>query len=86
MARIVCNFLHDASSVHSRSIACDSDKQKLYHLNQPLQTVTVSVQNLLECDLYCFKDGAYYCYCAYVLCIARYLGFLWVVPTNTGIF
>ena len=33
-----------------------------------------------------FKDGAYYCYCAYVLRIAKYSGFLWVVPTNTGIF
>ena len=33
-----------------------------------------------------FKDGAYYCYCAYVLHIARYSGLLWVVPTNTGIF
>ena len=32
------------------------------------------------------KDGAYYCYCAYVLRISRYSGFLWVVPTNTGIF
>ena len=32
------------------------------------------------------KDGAYYCYCAYVLRIARYSGFLWVVPINTGIF
>ena len=32
-----------------------------------------------------FKDGAYYCYCAYVLRISRYSGFLWVVPTNTGI-
>ena len=32
------------------------------------------------------KDGAYYCYCAYVLRIARYSGFLWVVPTNTRIF
>ena len=34
----------------------------------------------------CLKDGAYYCYCAYVLRIARYSGFLWMVPTNTGIF
>ena len=32
------------------------------------------------------KDGAYYCYCAYVLRISRHSGFLWVVPTNTGIF
>ena len=28
----------------------------------------------------------YFCYCAYVLRISRYSGFLWVVPTNTGIF
>ena len=32
------------------------------------------------------KDGAYYCYCAYVLRILRYSDFLWVVPANTGIF
>ena len=30
-----------------------------------------------------FKDGAYYCYCAYVLHISRYLGFLSVMLTNT---
>ena len=34
----------------------------------------------------CIKDGAYYCYCAYVLCVSRYSCFLWVVPTNIGIF
>ena len=33
-----------------------------------------------------FKDGAYFCYCAYVLRIWRYSGFLWLVPSNTGIF
>lgn len=33
-----------------------------------------------------FKDGACYCYCAYVLRISIYTGFLWVVPANTGIF
>ena len=32
-----------------------------------------------------FKDGAYYCYCAYVLRISRYSDFLWVVLINTGI-
>ena len=32
------------------------------------------------------KDGAYLCYCAYVLRISRYSGFLRVVLTNTGIF
>ena len=39
-----------------------------------------------EPDKIVFKDGAYYCYCAYVLRIARYSGFQWVVLTNTGIF
>ena len=33
-----------------------------------------------------FKDGAYYCYCAYVLRICRYSDFLSVVLTNAGIF
>ena len=33
-----------------------------------------------------FKDGAYYCYCAYVLRVSRYPAFLWVVISNTGIF
>ena len=33
-----------------------------------------------------FKDGADYCYCAFILHISRYLGFLSVVLTNAGIF
>ena len=33
-----------------------------------------------------FKDGAYYCYCAYVLRISRYSDFLLPMLTNTGIF
>ena len=33
-----------------------------------------------------FKDGAYYCYCAYVLRISRYSDFLSVMLTKTGIF
>ena len=33
-----------------------------------------------------FKDGAYYCHCAYVLCISRYWDFLSLMLTNTGIF
>ena len=38
------------------------------------------------CTILVFKDGAYYCYCAYVLRISRYSCFLSVVLTNTGIF
>ena len=32
------------------------------------------------------KDGAYYCYCAYVLRISRYSDFLSPMLTNKGIF
>ena len=32
------------------------------------------------------KNGAYFCYCAYLLRMWRYSGFLWVVPINNGIF
>ena len=33
-----------------------------------------------------FKDGGYYCYCAYVLRISRYSDFLSPMLTNTGTF
>ena len=33
-----------------------------------------------------FKDGASFCYCAYVLCILGYSGFLTNLPTKTTIF
>ena len=33
-----------------------------------------------------FKDGAYYCYCAYVLRISRYSSYLSVMLTDTEIF
>ena len=36
-------------------------------------------------EMQLFKDGAYYCYCAYVLRILRYSDFLSVMLTNTGI-
>jgi len=41
--------------------------------------------NLLKTSAY-FKDGAYYCYCAYVLRISRYSDFPSPMLTNTGIF
>ena len=37
-------------------------------------------------DHECFKDGAYFCYCAYVLRISRYSGFLWWCPLKQGYF
>ena len=43
-------------------------------------------EKLLKCASVKIKDGAYFCYCTYDLRISRYSSFLWVVPTNTGIF
>ena len=37
-------------------------------------------------NLNLIKDGAYFCYCGYLVHISRYSVFLLVVPTNTGIF
>ena len=34
----------------------------------------------------CHKDGASFCYCAYILCISRNSGFLRTVPTNMKVF
>ena len=42
--------------------------------------------NMIEKKIHLFKDGAYYCYCAYVLRISRYSDFLSPVLTNTWIF
>ena len=37
-------------------------------------------------SFFSFMDGAYYCYCAFVLRISRYSDFLSPMLTNTGIF
>ena len=48
--------------------------------------ITTEQNCYINCgDLY-VKDGAYYCYCAYVLLFSRYSDFLSVMLTNTGIF
>ena len=44
------------------------------------------VNQVLDLVINVLKDGAYYCYCAYVLRTSRYSGFLSVMPTNTEIF
>ena len=46
----------------------------------------LDVQTLSSLLVQRFKDGAYYCYCAYVLRISRYSDFLSPMLTNTGIF
>ena len=50
------------------------------------QRVRVWLINQRCCGHWAIKDGAYYCYCAYVLRISRYSDFLSPLLTNTGIF
>ena len=47
---------------------------------------TCSYIRMMLYSLQHFKDGAYYCYCAYVLRISRYSDFLSAMLTDTGIF
>ena len=51
-----------------------------------LLTYQVSMASAANGQDSSIKDGAYYCYCAYVLRISRYSDFLSPVLTNTGIF
>ena len=60
------------------------DKDKSFDLNWQVQGFSLPLAEPKKLLCKFIKDGAYYCYCAYVLLISRYSGFLWVVPTNTG--
>ena len=59
------------------------NRDHFHHLvtNDTRSTCKVHVQRVNK-----LKDGAYYCYCAYVLRTSRYSGFLSVMLTNTEIF
>ena len=84
--------------VFMRKIYCSSSYHSKIHL--PEYQVFYSLWHFSECNVNllkdklqrrrsCFadlKDGAYYCYCAYVLRISRYSDFLSVMLTNTVIF
>ena len=58
----------------------------LYNLNQHSPDNSMKFRSLSNgWLLVVLKDGAYYCYCAYVLRISRYSDFLSPMLTNTGI-
>ena len=58
----------------------------LFHIFIFIYSIACSMFALILMRQNVIKDGAYFCYCSCVLRISRYSGFLWVVPTNTGIF
>ena len=45
----------------------------------------IGMNEFYQCILSLLMDGAYYCYCAYVLRISRYSDFLSPMLTNTGV-
>ena len=54
--------------------------------SQSSPSINNEIRRKMNLKFKLFKDGAYYCYCAYVLRISRYSDFLSVMLTNTGIF
>ena len=70
---------------HSPCLKMRENEQK-DELNLLSATLSCSDNNICLLLALCLKDGVYFCYWAYFLCISRYSGFLCVVPTNTGIF
>ena len=80
---IMSRYLEKAELCFASPLFCQLSKTKFGYKKR---AKGLSCTRLRELVFEAFKDGAYYCYCAYVLCISRYSGFLWVVPTNTRIF
>ena len=58
----------------------------MHMLPNACRTCSTIIFALLTNDSRELKDGAYYCYCAYVLRISIYSGFLSVMLTNAMIF
>ena len=81
------------TSVTKNSLSQDSNHpDNLFHSRLEilccLLEVACPILNLIVLirSDFALKDGAYYCYCAYVLRISRYSDFLSPVLTNTEIF
>ena len=51
-----------------------------------MMMIIIIIGILIIITTFKIKDGAYYCYCAYVLRISRYSDFQLPMLTNTGIF
>ena len=77
--KLTLNGINDLQPPHSQ---CQDFYQVMCCLILSLQIKSQSA----TIQMTAIKDGAYFCYCAYVLRISRYSGLLWVVPTNTRIF
>ena len=78
---VQCNWPEQLATVQSTNFSNKQRNDKFLMLN----TSASNAQSYGEL-FSVIKDGAYYCYCAYVLCISRYSDFLSLMLTNTGIF
>ena len=78
---VQCNWPEQLATVQSTNFSNKQRNDKFLMLN----TSASNAQSYGEL-FSVIKDGAYYCYCAYVLRISRYSDFLSLMLTNTGIF
>ena len=69
-------------------IMSSAEIDRVIKIAEPLVRELVCTMPIYPRSYVCpvLKGGVYFCYCAYVLRISRYSGFLWAVHTNTGIF
>ena len=64
----------------------DYQIQKIQRVQNAAARLAYNAGKYCHITPFLFKDGAYYCYCAYVLRISRYSDFLSPMLTDTGIF
>ena len=83
------NYLTRATLPRENAEKCTSSSApcpSVYPNDPTINSSYQSSRSFWSGEFQCIKDGAFFCYCAYVLRISRYSGFLWMVPPNAGIF
>ena len=78
--KVIGNFVMDYECTTNSALLKDGNLLTQRQPETVLAPVTYrSSRRRHQQKLVLLKDGAYYCYCAYVLRISRYLGFLSVI-------
>ena len=93
---LYCNWCYDGECAEQTSRGCVQLYSTIAH--QPnvhganrckgpsMINITTPFNDTRSLKFNTQPTSAYFCYCENVLRISRYSGFLWAVPTNTGIF
>ena len=77
-------------ALREQDILKNKKKKEIVHKDskyfRPLFVIPLILAHFMRTCARQVTDGAYYCYCAYVLRVSRYSDFLSPMLTNTGIF